>query len=216
MPDETRKIVRSRRVGLRDPYVAPIETDDETTYKAGTPIRIGRALSAKISDKFNSEKVYSDDNVEDVLESYEGTDIELGVNSLAPQDFVTLYNNLYENGYLLKGSGDFSNKVAFGYRSKKRDGTYEFVWYYVGQFERPEEEYETAKEKIESKTPTIKGTFYARSKEDTITTGDGKTVKKNLYSITVHENQLIEGDTTAKEAINDWFSKVQEYSAPTQ
>ena len=214
MAGDTRKIVRSRRVGLRDPYIAIVTQDDETGYAAGTPIKLGRALSAKISDKFNSEKVYSDDNVEDVLESYEGTDIELSINSLAPQDFVNLYNNFYENGYLLKGSGDFSNKVAFGYRSKKRDGTYEFVWYYVGQFERPEEEYETSKEKIESKTPTIKGTFYARTKEDSLTI-DGKTIKKNLYSITVHENQLLEADTTAAEAIKDWFSKVQEYEEPT-
>ena len=214
MSEDTRKIVRSRRVGLRDPYIAIVTQDDETGYTTGTPIKLGRALSAKISDKFNSEKVYSDDNVEDVLESYEGTDIELSINSLAPQDFVNLYNNFYENGYLLKGSGDFSNKVAFGYRAKKRDNTYEFVWYYVGQFERPEEEYETSKEKIESKTPTIKGTFYARTKEDSLTI-DGKTIKKNLYSITVHENQLLEADTTAAEAIKDWFSKVQEYEEPT-
>ena len=56
MAGDTRKIVRSRRVGLRDPYIAIVTQDDETGYTTGTPIKLGRALSAKISDKFNSEK----------------------------------------------------------------------------------------------------------------------------------------------------------------
>lgn len=214
MADETtRKIVRSRRIGLRDIYIATVTQNDAADYTTATPIKLGRALSAKISDKFNSEKVYSDDNVEDIIESYEGSDIELSVNALAPDDFANLYNNLYKDGYLLKSSGDVSQEVAFGYRSKKRNGKYEFVWYYCGHFERPEEDLETLKEKFDSKTPTIKGTFYARTKEDIVTI-NGETARKNYYSITVHEDNLIAADTTAKAAIADWFGKVQEYTDP--
>ena len=35
-----------------------------------------------------------------------------------------------------------------------------------------------------------------------------------LYAIQVDESNLLEADTTASEAIADWFAKVQEYSSP--
>ena len=69
--------------------------------------------------------------------------------------------------------------------------------------------YETQEDKTKTQTASLKGNFYARQKEDTI--GDKK---KNLYAIQVDESNLIEGNTTAKAAIADWFSEVQEYSTP--
>ena len=69
--------------------------------------------------------------------------------------------------------------------------------------------YETQEDKVKTQTAGLKGSFYARTKEDTI---DGK--KKNLYAIQVDESNLLEADTTASEAIADWFAKVQEYSSP--
>ena len=69
--------------------------------------------------------------------------------------------------------------------------------------------YETQEDKVKTQTASLKGSFYARQKEDTI---DGK--KKNLYSIQVDESNLLESDTSAAQAIADWFAKVQEYSTP--
>ena len=202
-------IVRSRLCGLKDIYVAAVTANNGTTYTTGTPVKLARALSAKVSDKFTMEKVYSDDNVEDIVEQYEGTDIDFSVNTLAPQDYAKLYENLYKNGFLLKAAGDGAKEIAIGWRAKKRNGKYEFTWYYCGKLERPEMNYETQEDKIKTQTSSLKGSFYARQKEDEI---DGK--KKNLYAIQVDESNLMEGDTTAKEAISNWFAEVQEYSAP--
>lgn len=202
-------IVRSRLCGLKDIYVAEVTANNGTTYTTGTPVKLARALSAKVSDKFTMEKVYSDDNVEDIVEQYEGTDIDFSVNTLAPQDYAKLYENLYKNGFLLKAAGDGAKEIAIGWRAKKRNGKYEFTWYYCGKLERPEMNYETQEDKIKTQTSSLKGSFYARQKEDEI---DGK--KKNLYAIQVDESNLMEGDTTAKEAISNWFARVQEYSAP--
>lgn len=208
MPD-TKTIKRSRRCGLKDIYIAEVTKDTETEYTTATPVKLARALSAKITDKFTQEKIYSDDGVEEVVDSYEGTDIEISVNALAPQDYALLYENLYKNGFLIKASGDKSKVVAIGYRSKRRSGKYEFVWYYCGNLERPDLSYETEEGKVKTQTETLKGSFYARQKEDTF---DG--VKKNLYSVSVDEDNLITEDTTAKQAITNWFAKVQEYLAP--
>lgn len=202
-------IVRSRLCGLKDIYIAEVTANNGTTYTTKTPAKLARALSAKVSDKFTTEKVYSDDNVEDIVEQYEGTEIDFSVNTLAPQDYAALYENLYENGFLLKAAGDGAKEIAIGWRAKKRNGKYEFTWYYCGKLERPEMNYETQEDKTKTQTASLKGNFYARQKEDTI--GDKK---KNLYAIQVDESNLIEGNTTAKAAIADWFSEVQEYSTP--
>lgn len=202
-------IVRSRLCGLKDIYVGEVTANNGTTYTTGTPVKLARALSAKVSDKFTMEKVYSDDNVEDIVEQYEGTDIDFSVNTLAPQDYAKLYENLYKNGFLLKAAGDGAKEIAIGWRAKKRNGKYEFTWYYCGKLERPEMNYETQEDKIKTQTSSLKGSFYARQKEDEI---DGK--KKNLYAIQVDESNLMEEDTTAAEAIENWFSKVQEFSTP--
>ena len=207
MPGEIKTIVRSRSCGLKDIYVAQVTENTSTNYTTGTPIKLAKALSAKITDKFTQEKIYSDDSVEEIIDQYEGTEIEFGVNALAPQDFAFLYENLYKNGYLLKSSGDGAKEIAVGWRSKKRNGKYEFNWYYCGKLERPDMNYETQEDKIKTQTAGLKGSFYARQKEDTI-----DDVKKNLYSIQVDESNLVAEDTTAATAIGAWFGKVQEYT----
>lgn len=210
MAGEVQTIVRSRLCGLKDIYVAEVTTNDGAAYVTGTPIKLARALSAKVSDKFTQEKVFSDDSVEEIVEQYEGTDIDFSVNAIGPQDYAMLYENLYKNGYLLKASGDGAKEIAIGWRAKKRNGKYEFTWYYCGKLERPEMNYETQEDKVKTQTAGLKGTFYARQKEELI---DGK--KKNLYSIQVDESNLLTEDTSASEAITKWFEKVQEYTAPT-
>lgn len=206
---EVKNIVRSRLCGLKDIYVAEVTVNNGTTYTTGTPQKLARALSAKVTDKFTQEKVYSDDNVEEIVEQYEGTEIDFSVNTLAPQDYAMLFENLFKNGFLLKAAGDGSKEIAIGWRAKKRNGKYEFTWYYCGKLERPDMNYETQEDKVKTQTAGLKGNFYSRTKEDTI---DGK--KKNLYAIQVDESNLLEADTTAAEAITNWFESVQEYSAP--
>lgn len=202
-------IVRSRICGLKDIHIAEVTVNNGTTYTTGTPVKLARALSAKVSDKFTQEKVYSDDNVEEIVEQYEGTEIDFSVNTLAPQDYAILFENLYKNGFLLKAAGDGAKEIAIGWRAKKRNGKYEFTWYYCGKLERPEMNYETQEDKVKTQTASLKGSFYARQKEDTI---DSK--KKNLYAIQVDESNLVAEDNSASEAIADWFAKVQEYSTP--
>lgn len=206
---EVKEIIRSRTCGLKDIYISVVEKNDTTVYLAGKPVKLAKALNAKVSDKFTQEKIYSDDSVEDIVEQYEGTDIDFEVNTLAPQDYANLYENLYKHGYLLKAAGDGAKEIAIGWRAKKRNGKYEFTWYFCGKLERPEQNYETQEDKMKTQTAGLKGMFYARQKEDTI---DG--VKKNLYAIQVDESNLVAADTTAKAALDNWFSDVQEYTEP--
>lgn len=72
--ETTQQIVRSRTCGLKDFYIALVQSNTATAYTAGTPVKLARAIKAKIDEKWTSEKIYSDDNTEEVITSYEGTD----------------------------------------------------------------------------------------------------------------------------------------------
>lgn len=198
MAEGIENIVRSRYCGLRDVYVARLLQNTATAYATDTPVKLARAINAKISDKWSSEKIYSDDGTEDTITSYEGTEVELEISTLAPQDRALLFGQLYENGFLVKNKNDLAPELAVGYRTKRRNGKYEFVWLYCGKFgQGVDDEHETEAEKVNTQTNTIKGDFYDRQK-------DGR------YQIVVDESNLADADTDAKAAITGWFSKVQE------
>lgn len=206
---EPKTTVRHRYCGLRDVYVARVTQNDTEGYTAGTPVKMARAIKAKISDKFTSEKLYSDDGVEGMLQAYEGTDVELEVNTLAAADRAAFFGQAYLNGFLLKSAEDEAPEVALGYRVRRLNGKFDFVWMYCGRFAQGNEEnYETEADKKNAQTNTVKGEFYQREKMDKV---DGKDV--HLYEVRVDESNLATEDTGAAAAIKAWFGKVQEYAA---
>lgn len=198
MGENAQQIVRSRTCGLKDFYIALITQNTATAYAAGVPVKLARAIKAKIDEKWTSEKIYSDDGTEEVITSYEGTEVELEINALSPQDRTILFGQLYEKGFLVKTSDDRAPEVAIGWRERKLNGKYEFKWLYVGKFaEGISEEASTKEGKLSPTTKSIKGSFYERSID-------------NKYEISVDESNLLTEHTDAKAAIDDWFSKVQE------
>lgn len=206
---EPKTVVRHRYCGLRDVYVAKVTQNDTEGYTAGTPVKMARAIKAKISDKFTSEKLYSDDGVEGMLQAYEGTDVELEVNTLAAADRAAFFGQAYLNGFLLKSAEDEAPEVALGYRVRRLNGKFDFVWMYCGRFAQGNEEnYETEAASKTAKTNTVKGEFYQREKMDKV---EGKDV--HLYEVRVDESNLATEDTGAAAAIKAWFGKVQEYAA---
>ena len=193
-----KQIVRSRYCGLRDIYVAVVTKNNEKEYVTETPVKLARALKAKITEKWTSEKIYSDDTLEEIVPSYEGTEVEIEVATLTPQDRALLFGQKYENGYLLRGKEDQAPEVALGFRTKRRNGKYEFSWLYCGKFgQGVDEEFSTIEQKIEAKSNTVKGDFGERQLD-------------GLYQISVDESNLIEEYADAKTEITKWFEKVQE------
>ena len=200
---DTQTIVRSRTKSFRDIHVAHVTKNTETEYAADTPTKLARAITGKISDKFESEKIYSDDSVEDTNMTYTGTEVEFEVNALAPQDKSRVFGHLYKNGYLVKNKNDKAPEVAVGWRAKKLNGKYEFCWMYAGRFDQGmEDNYETEGASPKTQTATLKGNFYERQM-------DGN------YKIEVDEGNLLEADTSAAAAI-DHFKEGRKWQQPTQ
>lgn len=201
---EEQAIVRSRFKSFRDVYVALVTQNDEKGYTASTPVKIARAIKGTVNDKRSSEQEFSDDSVEDTTETYEGTEIELEVNTLAPQDLALIFGHSYVDGYLVKSKNDKAPELAVGFRAKRKNGKYEFRWYYCGTFSQGyEESFETDSNETKTQTSTAKGTFYARSLDE-------------QYMIAVDESNLITENTNAAAAIKNWFAEVQEKTPKQQ
>lgn len=197
--DTASKIVRSRTCGCKDIHIALIKSNTATQYLAGLPQKLARAIKIKIDEKWTSEKIYSDDEAEEIITSYEGTDVELEINALAPPDRAIMFGQMYKHGFLVKNANDRAPEVAVGWRERKLNGKYEFKWLYIGKFaEGISEEANTKEGKLSPTTKSIKGSFYERAL-------DGQ------YEISVDESNLVSEDTDAATALKNWFSAVQEY-----
>lgn len=206
MSETVKKIIRSKNIGVKDLYIAEVTENTSTSYKTATPFRLSKLASLKIKEKWTTENEYYDDCLDDTIESYEGTEIEVTVKKVVAEDLEQLLNIIYKNGCLVKSSSDTSKEIALMCRAKQKNGKYDFIVLYVGRMtERPEIEYTTLKNKIETKDITLKFNFYARKKVDTI---DGE--EKNFYELRVDESNVLEGATNTKAALEKWFTEVQE------
>lgn len=202
MANSVNQIVKSRRIGMKDLYVAPVTQDEITGYTAGTPIQLARAISAKITTKKTVTNEYSDDSLEESIETFDSATISLNINDLSPEMEALLLGATYdENGFLVDSATDISNPVALGWRDRRSDGKYEFIWLYVCRFnEGNESDYETIEDKVKAQTPTLKGSIIPRQIDQ-------------KWRIRVNESYLLANNTGASTAIKDWFGQVQEPTA---
>lgn len=191
-------ITKSRRMGLRDISIALVTENTISNYTTDAVKKLARSISAKVTEKKKVDTTYSDDGTEEVIETLDSIEIEIELNDLSPEQEALLKGCTYENGFLVDNQDDMANEIAIGWRGKRTDRKYEFVWLYCGKFnEGATENYETQEDKLKTQTPKLKGTFYPREKD------------KN-WRCRVNESYLQENHTDAKTAIGAWFEKVQE------
>ena len=106
-----------RSISARDVHVARVIQDDNNAYEADTPVKVARTIKIKSSDKTSVEKIYSDDGVEDIVSNYEGSEVEIELNTLSPQERALLFGVLYKDGYLIHSKDDTPTQLALGYIS---------------------------------------------------------------------------------------------------
>ena len=164
------KSVTPRQIGLKDVHVALITSDGSSGTVYEKPIKISRAITAKITPSVNTETLYSDDGVEDELTAFAGCEVEIEQNALTLEHRALILGKKYSNGELVENSGDKAPKLALLFRSEKSNSTkakpvYRYCVLYKGAFNEIEDEYETKGEKPNSKTTKIKGKFYDRESD---------------------------------------------------
>lgn len=181
----------ARQIGLRDIHIAKLTKDDSTGVTYESPIKLERAISAKITPKMTSENIYSDDTVEDVISSFEGIDVEIELNQLSLESRAILQGAKVVKGVLIESKDDLAPTIALGFKSKKTNGKYRYVWLLKGKFELASDEYDTESEKPKAQSAKLKGNFYPRG-------FDGK------YRFIADED----GEGVDASIINGWFDAV--------
>lgn len=97
-----------------------------------------RQSQQPVKDTFSVEYTYSDDEVEDTVETYEKTEIELEINRLTRETMRYSLILFINTASWQKRNGDKAKEVALGFRAKQGNGKYEFSWYYCGKAEHPD------------------------------------------------------------------------------
>lgn len=188
----------ARRVGMKDVHIAIVKKNDATGYEADIPQKLFKAIKGKVSVKKSSEKIYSDDCVEDIITSLDSIDVEFEGDELKLAIKAAITTAKLIKGMLIDNKDDEAIEVALGWRAKNSKGKYHFIWLYCGKFDGDDEdEFETQGDKISPQSKSLKGTFYAR-------------VMDGNYRIRVNEDELVQADTEAAEIIKTWFSEVPE------
>ena len=94
-----------------------------------------------------------------------------------------------EDGVVYAGEEDEPPYMAIGFRAKKANGMYKYIWLYKVKFAIPSESYNTKGDSIEFTTPEITGQFIKRP--------DGKWKAEHVAVPT-------------EQAAASWFSAVRE------
>src|SRR5699024_6550447 len=187
-------------VGLDKLVYAPITetpTTGDETY--GTPVMLAKAMSAELSVELAEATLYADDGASEVVKEFKNGKLTLGVDNIGREVAMALTGaKVDDNGVLISASEDGGDPVAIGFRAKKSNGKYKYIWLYRVKFAVPSTSLATKGDSITFSTPTIEGTVMRRNKLD------GQ--EKHTWKAEVDE-----GDTNIDAStISTWYTKVYE------
>lgn len=179
-------------IGLRDLYRAAV-TEGETSDTYGTPVRMAKAISAELSVEVAEAILYADDGADEVVKEFVSGELTLNVNDLLPADLAALLGQDQDtDGVVYAGGEDDPPYFAIGFKAKKADGTYKFLWLYKVKFAVPNESYKTKGDGIEFSNPEIVGKFILRPdglwKAEHVGGGANDTVATGWFSAVREKN----------------------------
>jgi phi13 family phage major tail protein len=151
-------------IGVRDLYGADVTEGIEgapDTY--GTPKRIAKAIQVDLEVETADATLYADDAVDESANEFVKGTLTLSINDLPVEMQKWLLSQKQdEDGIIYANVDDLPTYKAIGFRAKKANGQFRYVWLYKVKFAIPKESYKTKGEGMEFTTPEIEGTFIAR------------------------------------------------------
>lgn len=157
-------IVNSALVGLEHLVYAKITKDDATGTTYDVVKEIAPVIDAKISPKVNSNMLYANNMAVANMSIMSEIEVEFQISDLPIEVYADLLGHTYDStkGVVESSAQDIAPYIAIGFKAKKENGKYRYVWLLKGRFEEVNEEYKTMSDKVDFATPSIKGTFFAR------------------------------------------------------
>ena len=121
--------------------------------------------NVKISPKSNSDTLYADNKAVETVSTLGEVEVELETQDLPLEVQAVLLGHTLDAASKVMSyeADDNAPYVAVGFKVKKGNGKYRYVWLLKGKFSEPEEEHSTQEDKTKFQTPKLKGTFLTRA-----------------------------------------------------
>lgn len=149
-----------KKVGLKYPvYALYSDTTGSPVYSNGAVI--AKAMSAGIQINKNNVKLFADDDIDEVDQSFIDGTITLGLNELPLESqAIMLGHTIGAGGEMVANKNDIAPYMGNGFYGRiKRNGLNKWraVWLHKVQFGEPNDETETQGERVVFQTPKIEG-----------------------------------------------------------
>ncbi len=188
-------------IGLDSLFYSKITEDSNGIESYGIPKVLAKAMTAELSVELIEAILYADDGASEVVKEFGSGALTLGIDdigSTVAQDLTGC--KIDSNNVVVSRSEDGGSPVAVGFRAKKSNGKYRYLWLYRVIFSIPTTSLATKGDSITFSSPTIEGTVFRRNKLD----GENKHPWKA---------EVTEGDNgVSNEIIINWFKTVYEPS----
>lgn len=155
--------VHSTSIGVENLVFAKLL--DEVAPSYGTVTNISPLINIKLSPKVNSDTLYADNQAVETVSSLGQIDVEVETQDLPLEVQKDLLSHTLDatKGVMTYSVEDIAPYVALGFKIKKANGKYRYVWLLKGKFEEISDEAATQEDKAKFSTPKMKGTFMPRS-----------------------------------------------------
>ncbi|MBR3746930.1 MAG: hypothetical protein IKN27_08230 [Selenomonadaceae bacterium] len=179
--------------GLKDVYYA-VMTDDDAVNGAtyGTPVKLGHAISMDIQPNTESATLYGDNRAIATKTKLKEITVTIETSDIPLKDRAIMLGHTTDSstGKVTVKGDDKAVYVAILFAATTAEDTTQYYKFLKGKFAPSQQQIETEGEGINWQTPTMEGTFIARS-------SDGK-----IYEM------VDSADSGAATLINDWFQSV--------
>ena len=149
-------------VGLEDVYYATLTSDGSDGAVYGTPVKIAGAITANVKPNSSAATLFGDNKPMDTSSSLGNIELELSTADIPLETEGILLGSTVTAGVMSYKSSDTPPWIALGFKGKKSNGNYRYVWLTKGKFRIPDDNYATQKDSVEYQPPTINGNFVAR------------------------------------------------------
>ncbi len=157
-------------IGLDMFYYAIMTQDDSSAVTYNAVVRVNNAVSLSVNPNSQIMPFFADDGPREVFSQVGEVDVSIMVADLPPADYAALVGATYHTGtgvidYPVSASAP---DVAIGFRAKKTNGAYRYVWLLKGKFGVPNMEHQTQEGSVNFQSQTINGKFMARTKDNMV------------------------------------------------
>ena len=131
-------------IGLDKLFYSKITEDEDGNETYATPASLAKAMTAELSVELAEATLYADDGAAEVVKEFQSGTLTLGVDDIG----VTVAQDLTGatidgNKVLVSTSEDGGTPVAVGFRAKKANGKYRYVWLFKVRAKPVTESYAT-------------------------------------------------------------------------